>query len=88
MENASKSLIIAATMVISVMILSLMVYLFVQAGRVPAQFEYTKQAEDVAAFNSKIEKYIVTEGIMSNIVNQKVAFFSTFYWLKNHDVIT
>ena len=53
MENASKALIIAATMVISVMILSLMVYLFVQAGRVPAQFEYTKQAEDVALFNSK-----------------------------------
>ena len=63
MENASKALIIAATMVISVMILSLMVYLFVQAGRVPAQFEYTKQAEDVALFNSKFEKYIIKSDV-------------------------
>lgn len=77
MENASKSLIIAATMVISVMILSLMVYLFVQAGRVPAQFEYTKQAEDVAAFNSKIEKYIVKAEI-DNSTNEIIVPSNSF----------
>lgn len=59
MENASKAMIMVASFVIAVMVLSIMVYLFVQAGRVPAQFEYTKQAEDVAAFNAKFEKYIV-----------------------------
>lgn len=57
MENASKAMIIVASFVIAVMVLSIMVYLFVNAGRVPAQFEYTKQAEDVSAFNAKFEKY-------------------------------
>lgn len=59
MENASKAMIIVASFIIAAMVLSMMVYLFVQAGRVPAQFEYTKQAEDVAAFNSKFEKYVI-----------------------------
>ena len=59
MENASKAMIIVASFVIAVMVLSIMVYLFVNAGRVPAQFEYTKQAEDVAAYNAKFEKYAI-----------------------------
>lgn len=63
MENASKAMIIVASMVISVMILGILVYLFVQAGRVPAQFEYTKQAEDVALYNSKIEKYVINSDV-------------------------
>lgn len=66
MENASKAMIMVASLIIAVMILSIMVYLFVQAGRVPAQFEYTKQAEDVAAFNSKFEKYIIKSDINNN----------------------
>lgn len=66
MENASKAIIIVASFIIAAMVLSIMVYLFVQAGRVPAQFEYTKQAEEVAAFNSKFEKYIIKSDVNNN----------------------
>lgn len=57
MENTSKALIIVAAMLISVMILSLMMYLFGQAARVPASYEETKQEEMVLEFNSKFEGY-------------------------------
>ena len=57
MENASKALIIVSAMLISIMILSLMMYLFGQAARVPAGYEETKQEEMILEFNSKFEGY-------------------------------
>ena len=57
MENASKALIIAGAMLISVMILGLMMYLFGNAARVPAAYEDAKYQEMNAAFNAKFEGY-------------------------------
>ena len=59
MENATKAMIIVASAIIAVMVLSIMVYLFTHAARVPVQYENSKHAESIAEFNAKFEKYAI-----------------------------
>lgn len=86
MENATKAMIIVASAIIAVMILSVMIYLFTQAARVPAQYEYSKQAEMVADFNAKFEKYAVISDTNGNKIldSEEINFPSNSF----ADVIT
>lgn len=57
MENASKALIIAASMLIGILILSLVVYLFVSFGSTSAEIHKQNAAQQIAQFNSQFTLY-------------------------------
>ena len=57
MENASKALLIAGGVLITIIIISVLVYVFNQFKSVPRTQEEVKQAEQLAEFNKKYESY-------------------------------
>jgi lipopolysaccharide export LptBFGC system permease protein LptF len=57
MENASKALIIAASVLIGVMILSLGVYLVVAFGHSAAEINEQNRENQIAQFNSQFTQY-------------------------------
>ena len=63
MENASKALIMAATILIGVAILSLGVYLFTYFGNYAKDVEGENRANQIAQFNSQFLKYQGSEDI-------------------------
>lgn len=57
MENASKALLMAAGVLIGVLILTLMVYLFVDFGTISAQIHSQVSQRQINEFNSKFTSY-------------------------------
>lgn len=58
MENATKALIMAATVLIAVLILALGVYLFRDYSEVARKNEERQSAQSLVQYNTKIEKYV------------------------------
>lgn len=63
MENASKALIMAGGGLVGVLVLSLMVYLFVDFGSTSAQINAQNKQNQLAQFNSKFAVYEDKEGL-------------------------
>lgn len=57
MENASKALIMAGSILIGILIMSLAVYLFVDFGTTSAQINEQNAQTQIAQFNSKFTSY-------------------------------
>lgn len=57
MENASKALIIAATVLVSVLILAILVYLFVNYSEIASQHEENQAKQALVQYNTKFTKY-------------------------------
>lgn len=58
MENASKALLIGASVLISLMVISLIVYLYTSFGGTSAQIAQTIDENQIAQFNSQFTTYI------------------------------
>lgn len=63
MENASKALLMAASILIGMLILSLAVYLFVSFGTTSAEIHKEIEEQQLQQFNSQFTSYIGKEGI-------------------------
>lgn len=57
MENASKALLIAASVLIGILIISLAIYLFVSFGNTSAQVHKQNEVQQIAQFNSRFTSY-------------------------------
>ena len=69
MENASKALIMAAGVLISVLILTLAVYLVVNFGSFSAEVHQRKQEDEIQRFNAQFLAYQGTKTVtMHDIV--------------------
>lgn len=62
MENASKALIMAASILIGLLILSLAVYLFTSFGATSAQVNKQNEENQLNQFNSQFTAYVGKEG--------------------------
>lgn len=63
MENASKALIMAASVLIGILILSLVVYLFTSFAGTSAQIHEENAKKQIDQFNSQFTSYVGKEGI-------------------------
>lgn len=63
MENASKALIMAASMLIGILILSLMIYLFASFANTASKTYEQKQEEQLEQFNTQFTSYVGDERI-------------------------
>lgn len=57
MENASKALLMAASVLIGILVLSLAVYLFVSFGSTSAEIRKQNAAQQISQFNSQFTSY-------------------------------
>lgn len=57
MENASKALLMAASVLIGILVISLAVYLFVSFGSTSAEVHKQNAAQQIAQFNSQFTSY-------------------------------
>ena len=62
MENASQALIMAASVLITIMIISVGVYLVSSASGLSQSYDQRASAEEIQRFNSKLEKYSTSPG--------------------------
>ena len=63
MENATKALLIAGTVLIAIIIVSIAVYLYSLYSNQAEQYKETISATELQKFNSKFEAYIGRENI-------------------------
>ena len=63
MENASKALLMAASVLIGIIIISLAVYLFASFGSGSARMHEQKKEQQLNQFNSQFTSYVGKEGI-------------------------
>lgn len=68
MENASKALLMAASVLIGILILSLAVYLFVSFGSTSAEMHQQIETQQIAQFNSQFTSYEVKNCTIYDIV--------------------
>ncbi len=57
MENASRALLMAAGVLMGILLLSVMVYVFSQGGRVNQTYDQKQITNQLELYNSKFEKY-------------------------------
>lgn len=94
MENASKVLIMGASILIGVMILSIMVYMFSDASKVNRAYEEKENSKEVSAFNSGFIGYETVDNELidsstGNLLNDTDARFTAAQELnKISDVIS
>ena len=69
MDNAVKALIMAATVILGIMLLSLMVYTFRAAARVDEQYESNQSSRSIELYNSKFEKYHVNDNTIMDLID-------------------
>lgn len=62
MENASKALLMAASVLIGLLILSLAVYLFISFGSTSAELHKQQEAQRLEQFNAQFSSYEAKEG--------------------------
>lgn len=58
MENASKALLMAASVLIGIILISLMVIMFMNSGNVSSSYDKTISQEEISVFNSNFTKYV------------------------------
>lgn len=58
MENASKALLMAASVLIGIILISLMVIMFMNSGNVSSSYDKTISQEEISVFNSSFTKYV------------------------------
>ena len=58
MENASKALLMAASMLIGIILISLLVIMFRNSGNVSSSYDKTISQEEISVFNSNFTKYV------------------------------
>ena len=90
MENVSQALLMAGGVLIAIIILTMGVYLFMQAVALPENYENKLEQEKLAAFNSKFEVFnrqdvsaqdIVTVINMAIQNNRKYDISETDYYI-------
>ena len=80
MENASKALIMAGTILIGVLLLTLLVYFFTSASRVNKIYTEDSATTKINQFNTKFTKYNITR---EQYINSNKKLYVTIY-----DIIT
>ena len=68
MENASKALLMAGGMLISVLVLTLIVTLFVSARDISTTYNNQKSAEKIQQFNTNFTKYLGQDLTVHDVV--------------------
>lgn len=68
MENASKALLMAASVLIGILIISLAVYLFVSFGSTSAELHRQNEVQQIAQFNSQFTSYEGRECTIYDVV--------------------
>ena len=68
MENASKALIIAATVLIAVLILSIGIYIFRNYSEIAYKNEENQSAQALIQYNNKFEKYKEKEMTIQDVL--------------------
>lgn len=63
MENASQALIIAGTVLLAMLVLSVGLYLVVNYSKVSASYEQKKVVEEIRKFNTNFTRYITRTDI-------------------------
>ncbi len=63
MENASKALLMAASVLIGVLVLSLAVYIFVSFGTTSAELHKQQEQQQLIQFNAQFNSYEGKEGL-------------------------
>lgn len=91
MENASKALLMAASILIGMLILSLAVYLFVSFGTTSAELHKQKEEQQLQQFNAQFISYEGKEGItiydvvtVANLATES----NIYYEFGKRDVVT
>lgn len=69
MENASKALLMAASVLIGILILSLAVYLFVSFGSTSAEIHKQNEEQQIAQFNSQFTSYQGKECTIYDVIS-------------------
>ena len=69
MDNAVKAMIMAATVVLGIMLLSLLVYTFRAAAKVDEQYESNQSARSIELHNSKFEKYYTYDNTIMDLID-------------------
>lgn len=68
MENASKALLMAASVLIGILIISLAVYLFVTFGSASAKMHKQNEVQQIAQFNSQFTSYEEKECTIYDVI--------------------
>lgn len=68
MENASKALIMAGGVLISILIISFMVFVFRKGGKVGAAYDAQISENEIAKFNSQFEVYQGNENSFFDVI--------------------
>ena len=77
MENASKALIIAAGVLVSMLILGLLVYLWQNVSNYNTEMDDQKKAEQISAFNKEYESYqkqLLRGADVASVVNKVISY--------------
>lgn len=69
MENATKALIMTATVLLGIMLLSLMMYTFRAAARVDEQYESNQSERNIELHNSKFEVYNRNDNTIMDLID-------------------
>ncbi len=77
MENGSRALIMAATVLLGVFLLSMMVYMFSAGGRVTKQYDDRQINQQLEAYNGQFEVYDSTDNTITDIVSLANLVYST-----------
>lgn len=68
MENASKALLMAASVLIGILIISLAIYLFISFGSTSAEIHKQNEVQQIAQFNSQFTSYEGKECTIYDVV--------------------
>lgn len=69
MENGARALIMAATLLLGIFLLSMMVYMFSAGGRVSKQFDDKQINQQLEAFNGQFEYYDTPYNTISDVIS-------------------
>ena len=68
MENASKFLIMAATILIALMLIGIFTYVFRAGARVDEQYDLEQAENQLELYNSKFENYNVQDNRIMDLI--------------------
>lgn len=93
MENASKALIIAGTLLLTLMVLSVLVYVFITYSQYSYEYDQKKETEALVQNNTKFTKYmgqtltaqdVLTIANLTNEYNKKYDYRHIDLYLKEN----
>lgn len=86
MENASQALLIAATILIALIVLSIGIYLISNSSRVGESYEQTQELNEVTKFNSKFTVFVERDDITAQEVLTLYNFVENYNQNNDPDV--